>query len=57
MADGGGGEGRIRAKNQAMAKMLVERGCYHGYRSYPWFQGINWPNLNDVGSAAARRRK
>lgn len=57
MADGGGGEGRRRSKNQEMAKYLAQRGIYHGYRHYPWHQGINFPHLGEVGSAAYRRRK
>lgn len=57
MADGGGGAGRRRNKNQEMAKDLIKRGMPHGYRSWPWNQGINWPSLNDVGSAANRRRQ
>ena len=57
MADGGGGSGRRRNKNQEMAKDLIRRGIYHGYRHWPSTQGINYPHLGDVGSAAARRRK
>lgn len=57
MADGSGGAGRRRNKNQEMAKDLLRRGYHHGYRHFPWYQGINWPSLNDVGSAANRRRK
>lgn len=53
MADKGGS---TRAKDQKMAKDLADRGEYHGYRHAPVTQGINYPRLTDVGSAAARRR-
>ncbi len=55
MADGGGGAGRRRNKNQEMAKDLIRRGIYHGHRFFPWFHGTNYPHLNEVGSAKYRR--
>lgn len=55
MADQKGG-GKRRSKDQEMAKDLVKRGIFHGHRNAPWNQGINYPRLTDVGSAAARRR-
>ena len=58
MASGGGGGGaRLRNKNQEMAKMLASKGIYHGHRFYPWYQGINYPNLGDAGAAKARRAR
>lgn len=57
MADGGGGEGRRRAKNQEMAKYLKDRGEHHGFRHWPWTQGLSYPRLDQVGSAAHRRRQ
>lgn len=54
MADQGGGGSR-RAKDQKMAKDLVARGEFHGYRHSPTTQGINFPRLTDIGSAAHRR--
>lgn len=54
MADKGGSR---KSKDQEMARDLVKRGIYHGYRSRPANQGINWPHLSDVGSAANRRSK
>jgi hypothetical protein len=56
LGSGSGSSGRLRAKNQSMAKDLVERGIYHGKRHHPTTQGINYPSLNDVGSAAYRRQ-
>lgn len=56
MADQKGGGSR-RAKDQKMAKDLADRGEFHGHRHYPAVQGINYPRLTDVGSAAARRRR
>ncbi|WP_157836719.1 hypothetical protein [Mycolicibacterium phlei] len=40
-----------------MAADLVKRGIWHGRRFAPWYQGINYPRLDDVGSAAYRRLK
>jgi hypothetical protein len=56
LASGGGSKGRLKAKNQSMAADLVKHGFYHGHRHHPWTQGINYPKLTDVGSAAYRRR-
>jgi hypothetical protein len=48
-------KGAIAKKNQAMAEYLRKMGLYHGKRdSKP--QHNNYPNLNEVGSAAYRRR-
>lgn len=47
--------GARRNKDQEMAKMLVANGIWHGKRFNPWNQGINWPDLTQVGSAAYRR--
>lgn len=47
--------GARRRKDQEMAAHLQARGIYHGYRHAPWNQGINYPQLGDVGSAAHRR--
>lgn len=55
MADQKGGGSR-RAKDQKMAKDLADRGIHHGKRAHPANQGINFPRLQDVGSAAYRRR-
>ena len=54
MADKGGAR---KSKDQEMAKDLLKRGIFHGHRSHGWSQGINYPNLNDAGSAAHRRSK
>jgi hypothetical protein len=48
--------GANRRKDQEMAADLVKRGIYHGTRHAPWNEGINYPRLTDVGSAAYRRR-
>jgi hypothetical protein len=47
--------GARRKKDQEMAADLVKRGIYHGKRNHPSHQGINYPKLTDVGSAAYRR--
>lgn len=52
---GGGHAASQRAKDSKMAGDLVKRGIVHGHRSYPWTQGINYPHLGEVGSAAHRR--
>lgn len=44
-----------KAKDQARAKYLVDRGIYHGYRTHHWTQGMNYPRLDEAGSAAYRR--
>jgi hypothetical protein len=44
-----------RAKDQKMAADLVARGINHGHRHYHFTQGISYPKLTDVGSAAYRR--
>ena len=56
MASQGGG-GTRRAKDQEMAKALLKKGEYHGHRTHPWNQGINYPRLGDVGAAKARRSR
>lgn len=48
--------GRRSEKDNKMAVDLLKRGIYHGRRFAPWNQGISYPNLNDSGSAAYRRR-
>ncbi len=55
LGSGSGSSGRLRAKNQSMAKDLVDRGIFHGKRHHPVTQGTNYPSLQDVGSAAYRR--
>lgn len=55
LGSGSGSSGRLRAKNQSMAKDLADRGIYHGKRHHHWTQGINYPSLSEVGSAAYRR--
>lgn len=52
MADAGGAQ---RAKDQKMAADLAARGIFHGHRSHHYTQGINFPHLGEVGSAAYRR--
>ena len=47
--------GARRKKDQEMAASLLKSGIWHGRRFNPWFQGINWPHLDEVGSAAYRR--
>lgn len=48
-------QGRRSKKDQEMAADLAKRGIFHGRRFAPWSQGINYPSLNEVGSAAHRR--
>jgi hypothetical protein len=45
----------IRQKNAAMAAHLKAQGIYHGKRLTKGLSNI--PSLQDVGSAAYRRRK
>lgn len=47
--------GAQRAKDQARAAYMKEKGEYHGYRHSPWYQGMNYPLLTDVGSAEYRK--
>lgn len=48
-------KGAIAKKNNAMAMDLKSKGIYHGKRvTSP--KHSNYPNLNEVGSAAHRRR-
>lgn len=54
MATGTGRAGAQRAKDQAMAADLIRRGYWHGKRMSKGLSNI--PNINDVGSAAYRRR-
>jgi hypothetical protein len=49
--------GARRKKDQEMAADLAKRGIYHGKRNAPVTQGINYPHLGDVGSAAYRRAR
>lgn len=49
-------KGDIAKKNQAMAEFLRKRGIYHGKRETKPLHN-NYPNMNEVGSAAYRRRK
>ena len=49
-------KGAIAKKNTAMAADLIKKGIYHGKRvTSP--KHNNYPNLNEVGSAAYRRMK
>lgn len=45
-----------RQKDSKMAADLVKRGIYHGKR-FTTPTHNNYPNLNEVGSAAYRRMK
>ncbi|BCO56146.1 hypothetical protein MINTM005_13900 [Mycobacterium intracellulare] len=49
--------GARRKKDQEMAAALEKQGIWHGRRFHPWYQGINYPHLSDVGSAAYRRAR
>jgi hypothetical protein len=49
--------GARRKKDQENAAALLKRGIWHGRRFNPWHQGINYPSLQEVGSAAYRRLK
>lgn len=49
--------GARRRKDQEMAAHLVALGIYHGHRSSPWNQGVNYPKSGEVGSAAYRRMR
>jgi hypothetical protein len=50
-------QGKRSKKDQEMSAHLVKMGIWHGRRFAHWTQGINYPSLSEVGSAAYRRMK
>lgn len=50
-------QGKRSAKDAKMSADLLKRGIFHGKRFYHWTQGINYPSLQEVGSAAYRRSR